>query len=183
MPLHACLKLMLTINIVEIFQRLHNQPYTAKHAQAHIAFHQKVVGSLPLHAPIEENHTRRFRPRSPVKALSNFLGSVSREPDSPTKSGLVGPLLKDNPIILLPQQLLPSNSSYLRTNEHNRLTLVNANGVDSKDSLAHLEATFLSFVTALRVRSGNVIGKVLRGRIAADELKVNELYNILGQFR
>ena len=63
---------------------------------------------------------------------------------------------------------------------HNKVTLINASATDAKDSLLHLEATFNAYIVALRARSGNVVGKILRGRAGADELIVNELYNTLG---
>ena len=42
-----------------------------------------------------------------------------------------------------------------------------------------LEDTFAAYIVALRSRSGNVVGRVLRSRTSADELDVNELYNTL----
>lgn len=62
----------------------------------------------------------------------------------------------------------------------NNATLVEAKGAKIKDTFGLLEDTFAAYVVALRSRSGNVVGKVLRGRAGADELAVNELYNILG---
>lgn len=59
-------------------------------------------------------------------------------------------------------------------------TLVDATGATIKDTFGLLEDTFATYVVALRSRSGNVVGKVLRGRAGADELVVNELYNTLG---
>lgn len=58
--------------------------------------------------------------------------------------------------------------------------LVEASGAKIKDTFGLLEDTFAAYVVALRSRSGNVVGKVLRGRAGADELVVNELYNVLG---
>lgn len=60
-----------------------------------------------------------------------------------------------------------------------RVTLVEAAAQTYKSPLALLEDTFTAYVFALRSRSGNVVGKVLRSRATADELLVNELYNIL----
>ena len=45
--------------------------------------------------------------------------------------------------------------------------------------LALLEDTSVAYIVALRSRSGNVVGKILRSRAMADELAVNELYNAL----
>lgn len=61
--------------------------------------------------------------------------------------------------------------------------LVEASGAKIKDNFGLLEDTFAAYVVALRSRSGNVVGKVLRGRTGADELVVNELYNVLGSLR
>jgi len=43
--------------------------------------------------------------------------------------------------------------------------------------LMRLEETFTGYVAALQSRKGNVIGKMLRNRAAADELSVNAIYN------
>ena len=64
---------------------------------------------------------------------------------------------------------------------NNKVTLVETAAETYKSPLALLEDTFTAYVVALRSRSGNVVGKVLRSRATADELLVNELYNILRQ--
>lgn len=64
---------------------------------------------------------------------------------------------------------------------NNKVTLVETATEAFKSPLALLEDTFTAYVVALRSRSGNVVGKVLRSRATADELIVNELYNILRQ--
>lgn len=46
-----------------------------------------------------------------------------------------------------------------------------------KSSLVLLEDTFSAYISALRSRSGNVVGKLLQTRKQTDELIVNELYN------
>lgn len=43
--------------------------------------------------------------------------------------------------------------------------------------LVRLEETFTGYIAALHSRKGNLVGKVLRGRGAVDELAVNALYN------
>ena len=62
-----------------------------------------------------------------------------------------------------------------------KVTLVATAAEIYKSPLALLEDTFTAYLVALRSRSGNVVGKVLRSRATADELIVNELYNILRQ--
>lgn len=47
------------------------------------------------------------------------------------------------------------------------------------DTLQILEQIFTTYVLAIRSRSGNIVGRVLRNRSQADETSVNELYNIL----
>lgn len=64
---------------------------------------------------------------------------------------------------------------------NSKVTLVETAAETYKSPLALLEDTFTAYVVALRSRSGNVVGRVLRSRATADELLVNELYNILRQ--
>lgn len=63
----------------------------------------------------------------------------------------------------------------------NKVTLVATAAEAYKSPLALLEDTFTAYIVALRSRSGNVVGKILRSRATADELVVNELYNTLRQ--
>ena len=67
-------------------------------------------------------------------------------------------------------------------NLNNKVTLVETAAETYKTPLARLEDTLTGYIVALRSRSGNVVGRVLRSRATADELLVNELYNILRQF-
>jgi len=157
-------------------QRLHHQPQTAESAQAHICFHQKVVETLPMRPTNDESQPRRFRPVSPVKAFSNFLSNSGKELSNLTKQQRpAGPL--DAPLMPPPTR---SNSQRRQSDEvSSKVTMVGTGSLDGKDSLGHLEATFTAYIVSLRSRSGNVVGKVLRGRASADELLVNELYNTL----
>jgi len=157
-------------------QRLHHQPQTAESAQAHICFHQKVVETLPMRPTSDESQPRRFRPVSPVKAFSNFLSNSGKELSNLTKQQRpAGPL--DAPLMPPPTR---SNSQRRQSDEvSSKVTMIGTGSLDGKDSLGHLEATFTAYIVSLRSRSGNVVGKVLRGRASADELLVNELYNTL----
>lgn len=65
------------------------------------------------------------------------------------------------------------------SHSNNRVTLVETAAETYKSPLALLEDTFAAYIFALRSRSGNVVGRVLRSRATANELLVNELYNIL----
>ena len=78
---------------------------------------------------------------------------------------------------------IPSKTSPDLADNHlnKKGTLVETPAETYKSPLALLEDTFTAYVVALRSRSGNVVGKVLRNRATAEELLVNELYNILRQ--
>ena len=60
-----------------------------------------------------------------------------------------------------------------------RVVAAESTSEDSKNPFVLLEDTFVAYIIALRSRSGNVVGRVLRNRAGADELAVNELYNLL----
>lgn len=75
-----------------------------------------------------------------------------------------------------PSKLSPDPTD---NHENNKVTLVETAAETYKSPLALLEDTFTAYVVALRSRSGNVVGRVLRSRATAEELLVNELYNIL----
>jgi len=46
-----------------------------------------------------------------------------------------------------------------------------------RNPLVRLEETFTGYISALLVRKGNIVGRVLRNRSAADELAINAVYN------
>lgn len=149
-----------------------------------ISFHRNVLQNLPIPKQLQESRLRNFRPISPVKMLSNFLGGgIGIQPGSPTKARgdlptLQGstPLLRPLSMRFKPEDLQPTDDKP----SSNKVTLAEGHESKSSDTLALLEDTFAAYVDALRSRSGNVVGKVLRTRAGADELVVNELYNILG---
>ncbi|MCJ1282921.1 hypothetical protein MMC26_002247 [Xylographa opegraphella] len=160
-------------------QRMHHLPQTAEAVQAHISYHQKVVEGLPIKATIQESQIRRFRPVSPVKALSNFLNGSSKEVEHSVKDRAVG--IFDGPTMPPPVRLPSRSDSKRRPSDevNNKVTLVGDGQSMQRNSLAQLEETLNAYMISLRSRSGNVVGKVLRGRAGADELAVNELYNTL----
>ena len=149
-----------------------------------ILFHRDVLQNLSLQKQTNESRIRNFRPISPVKMISNFLSAgIGSQPGSPTKPRSDPPVLQALPIMSRPLSTRfrldddqPADENSLDKNSG----LVEANGLKIKDTFGSLEGTLASYVVALRSRSGNVVGKVLRGRAGADELVVNELYNILG---
>lgn len=153
-------------------------------SRSRVPYHRDVLQSLPLLKQTHESRIRGFRPISPVKLISNFLnagmGIPSHSPqkfysDSAALSGLAPKL---RPLSL---RFKSDESQSLRDNLANsKVAGIETNVEKAKTTLTLLEDTFGAYISALRLRSGNVMGKVLRGRVGADELVVNELYNILG---
>lgn len=145
-----------------------------------ISMHSKVLQSLTIQIEVEQKFSRSFRPPSPVKMLSSFLnggnslssGSGSKMPKTPVltnipsmqPSGLLGNINKKD--------------LHVKT-EAKAGRSVRANTIERQpvNQIVRLEETFASYIAALQVRKGNVVGKVLRGRVGADELAVNDLYN------
>ncbi|EEQ84872.1 rho guanyl nucleotide exchange factor [Blastomyces dermatitidis ER-3] len=122
---------------------------------------------------------RGFRPPSPSKLLSNFWGGSPKGSLPPPRSLLPAPILREIPQIL-PPALDRSNSLALRPASRNGSTLVGVNsGENTLDMFKSLEETFAAYVIAIRSRSGNIVGRILRGRRQADLATVNELYNAL----
>lgn len=159
----------------------HPQSQTSVHSQ--ILLNQEILRAIPFERQHEEETVKSSRPLSPVKIISNLLNSVSlSHPNTPTKHRHNTSVFKDMPSIPPP---VPSKSNVQTTNTPiEKTSSMNANLVDPaikpyRSPLALLEESFDAYMIALRSRSGNVVGKILRGRATANELAVNELYNIL----
>ena len=182
-PRYHCVS-VLTIGAVENTLRVNTKPQAVTTSQAYVSFHQKILESLPVSVRRHGSQSRHFRPVSPVKVISNLLGGgSSKESSSPTKNRPGLPYMNDAPVMLPPSNIPARSSSYKAIDQNQypgKVTVVSTNGTSLKDELESLEDTFAAFVVALRSRSGNVVGKILRGRASADELLVNELYNVLG---
>lgn len=155
-------------------------------AQIQISFNQKVVETIRPRFLLEENQSRsRFRPVSPVKALSNLLGSTSKEQISPPKQPEFKAFDRTNHDLVKtspPQDLPPSVDSQLQPlgdPQKTKVTVVSSNGNPTQGLLSQLETTLATYMVALHSRCGNIVGKALRNRSSADELRVNELYNTL----
>lgn len=147
-----------------------------------VPYHRDVLQSLTLHKQIHESRIRGFRPISPVKLISNFLNAGMGIPShSPQRLYSETPVLSAPKLRPLSMRFKSDESQSSRENLSNsKVTVIEANGEKFNTTLTLLEDTFSAYISALRSRSGNVMGKVLRGRVGADELVVNELYNILG---
>ncbi|RFU32066.1 hypothetical protein B7463_g4242, partial [Scytalidium lignicola] len=146
-----------------------------------ISFYTKILKSLYLIA--EPDMFESARPSSPVKKLSKFLGGFSNSPSTNSLNGskssrsqvLLGNLLS------VQQALDRSNSSRsvfsLLDSDGKGSVRVTSEETRPVNPLVRLEETFTGYIAALQSRKGNVIGKQLRGRSAADELSVNDVYN------
>ncbi|KIW01872.1 uncharacterized protein PV09_06721 [Verruconis gallopava] len=115
--------------------------------------------------------------QSPVKLLSSiFGGSINREPGSLRKHNSTK---SESGLGVVPQFRPPQptrrTSRDLPSKPSTPTEVVSA----AADALAKLEQTLSSYILALQARKGNIVGRVLRMRGAADELTVNELYNAL----
>lgn len=144
-----------------------------------------ILRSIGVRVLGQAKTTRSFRPPSPSKILSNLLnGGQSKDTASPSKH------LASLPVMGVIPRMPPPNFKPLKADAHNpierdasssKITLVGPNGTleRAEDPLQLLEQTFTAYMLALRSRSGNIVGRTLRGRAGADEVAVNELYNIL----
>lgn len=142
-----------------------------------ISFHRGILQNIPLGKHEHESRLRNFRPMSPVKLISSFLGS------GPVKQRSEQPILKPVPPIVpkLSMNLKPDWAQVPKEkNPNSKVSVVEANSTDAKDTLTLLQDTLATYLVSLLSRSGNVVGRVLRSRGGADELVVNELYNVLG---
>ena len=155
------------------------QVQSQKLTPSQLLFHRQILRSIPLGRQDQEFRLGGFRPISPVKLLSNILGGGPlkyRENLSTTKE-----------VQLMPPQVhsMSSGGMLKKADEQKSNSIVTVGASDntsSRETLTGLEDTLAAYLSALRSRSGNVIGKVLSGRSAADELSVNRLYNTLRLF-
>ncbi|KAF7886072.1 hypothetical protein EAF00_010175 [Botryotinia globosa] len=153
------------------------------------SFYSKILKSIDVLC--EGDRSKSYRPHSPVKILSSLLNSgFGGSPSTTSLNGLAspGPGKISRPMIM---GKIPSLESpqIVRTGSNRSLHSIQ-DFSDGKGSvrapfeegrpvnpLVRLEETFTGYIAALQSRKGNVVGKNLRNRGAADELAVNALYN------
>jgi hypothetical protein len=156
-------------------QRLHHQPTNPTIAQIYISSNQKLAESIRPSLPIEPQARSRFRPMSPVKALSSFLGGISKEQTSPAKPP--NPTRLDSHEIKFPPPSYAFNQPAI---QDSKITSgIKTTQYSGEGSFDLLENTLNTYIVALHSRCGNVVGKIIRNRSNANELTVNELYNAL----
>lgn len=144
-----------------------------------MSYNQTILEAVPVRKQQETTRSRSFRPLSPVKMISNFL---STQPSTPSKYRHNLSLMKNLPPMPSPtpaKHKAATDNTVEGNSLNSKVTVVGLTSEAFKSPLALLEDTFVAYIVAIRSRSGNVVGKVLRGRAAADELAVNELYNTL----
>ena len=163
-------------------QRLHHQPQSMTTAQAHISHMHQVAETLRPELPVEEGSVKgRFRPPSPVKALTNLLGSSSRQQPQPKVHNSHASVDLSKPLPPLSHGLEHHKREESRDGDStkSKVTVVQSTTDHEHGSLDGLETTLNTYIIALHSRAGNIVGRALRHRHEAEELKVNELYNTL----
>lgn len=143
-----------------------------------------------MHVIVEGDKTKSFRPASPVKMLSSLLNSGFSSSTSFSNFGSFHsgqpkqsrpPILGNIPTITASQPIsrTGSNKSTHSIQDHDGKSSVRSAADDGVPSnpLMRLEETFTGYIAALQSRKGNIIGRVLRNRGAADELAVSAIYN------
>ena len=170
---------------LENLMRLHAQPTTSLTAQVHTAFMHKIADAIRPQLPIGDDESIRgrfFRPPSPVKALSNLLGTGAKEFTPSRSHGTTGSVdLMNKPLPQLNHSLQREASTKTLDEEMqaSKMTIVQSTNNYENGSLEGLETTLTTYTIALRSRAGNIVGRTLRNRRVCDELRVNELYNTL----
>ena len=153
-------------------------------AKRQIAFDASILRSLPLHIHRQDSKHKSFRPKSPVKLLSNLLGSSTSQGTEPKASRSLAGFDIGPSALLIPTFGQGTMSEAKASNpnqppEQTRIAMVDTNTANYKSPLELLESTLYTYVMSLRSRSGNVVGKLLQSRVSADEVTVNDLYNVL----
>ncbi|PWY95851.1 Rho guanyl nucleotide exchange factor [Aspergillus sclerotioniger CBS 115572] len=147
----------------------------------------EILRYLTGHLMAQFKVPRGFRPPSPSKLLSSLLGgNQSKESNTPnSKSPSSATLLGEFPKMPPPRaNMSRSNTlpSVFPGKEESpiKISVVGAAPSKGQESpFSALEQTFGAYALALQSRSGNIVGRSLRGRDNVDRSSVNELYNIL----
>ena len=159
--------------------RLSNQPQDLRVVESVVSYNQTILETVTIRKQQQRSRSRSFRPLSPVKMISNFLSS---QQNTPSKHRYGVSLMKTLPAMPPPPPAKNTSKPGVHSGIHEpkeRVVVPESTSEDSRNPFVLLEDTFVAYIIALRSRSGNVVGRVLRNRAGADELAVNELYNLL----
>ena len=145
----------------------------------------RILRSIAVRTETDPIRSRGFRPPSPVKLLSNFLGGGSVK-DLGSLQKLSFPRLGDTPVISPPAWELTRSGSRkgdMTAQPSESATVFSNRSTQSVSSpFAQLEETFAVYLGELQTRAGDIVGHTLRLRRELDQLKVNEVYNALRMY-
>ena len=167
---------------------MHNQPQNPSLTSSLLCANLDVLRSMQIQTEDEvsvSNRPKSFRTPSPVKMLSSFLSGNTKESNNTSKPSHIAGLgnIPSMPPPSRPDSR-PTSSDSLKSSTFDtnasKISLVGISAAERPPNpLTGLEESFAAYVLALRSRKGNVVGRVLRARVAADEIVVNELYNAI----
>ncbi|PGH26998.1 hypothetical protein AJ80_01382 [Polytolypa hystricis UAMH7299] len=131
--------------------------------------------------------TRGFRPPSPTKFLYTIWGSGQNKesPPSPPKALPAVPVVGNIPSFRPPGLERPRTPTFPPTSPSKQMDTTNSTHIGinitekPRDELEILERIFNTYILAIRSRSGNIVGRVLRSRHQANPVEINDLYNVL----
>ncbi|KAL8906510.1 MAG: hypothetical protein Q9207_001996 [Kuettlingeria erythrocarpa] len=157
------------------------QPQTQPMAVSQLSINREVLRTLPMPQADDRSDSRSSRPLSPIKLVSNLFGGSHNLVSTPSRWRNQVPQIGDIPPIPPPKTSSSTADKQHGAPPGDQVTLIGAKEDNIPNPFEGLESTYNAYVIALRSRSGNVVGRILRNRAMADELEVNELYNILIQ--
>lgn len=171
---------MKLINIVHTLIRPLNQPQNPFLTDAILNANFNILRTIAEQILGSAKISKALRPRSPSKLLSSIWGG-GHVKDSPLPlKGLLPPAqIFPKPTFTIPEY----ESLHKESSTPSKALQVSNGGINISDETAsqleQLETTFSAYMIAIRSRSGNIVGRVLRARDRADQAAVNELYNVL----
>ncbi|KAL8931037.1 MAG: hypothetical protein Q9208_000139 [Pyrenodesmia sp. 3 TL-2023] len=171
---------VLVKNIVQIINT-QAQPQIQPMALSQLSFNREVLRAVPMPQADDRSESRSLRPLSPIKLVSNLFGVAHNQVGTPSKWRNQVPQMGEIPPIPPPKTSNSTADKQHGAPPDDQVTLIGAKEDNIPNPFEGLESTYNAYVIALRSRSGNVVGRILRNRATANELEVNELYNVLIQ--
>jgi hypothetical protein len=142
------------------------------------SFHSKILKAIRVVGGAEKS--KSFRPPSPAKILSSFFsGGFNGSTSSLSHTGSISSKHQRTPVLGTVPSLPPlsRNNSTHSIQDVDLRSSLRTGDEKPTNPLVRLEETFTGYIAALQARKGNIIGRVLRSRVAADELAINAVYN------